>query len=287
MQTLSQQYDTFLLDIWGVIYAGINPYPGAIECVQHLISLNKNILFLSNAPRPAKIILNTLTQFGLLIPEEMILTSGDVVRNQLLCAESIADCNLKKICYHLGADRNQDILSGITLSLTSDIEKADFILITAYIDEHEDLQQYDTLLQKAALLKLPAICANPDKTVIHGDKLRYCAGMIAEKYQELGGIVYFYGKPHPKIYDMAFQKLQEHAIYPHNRILMIGDTLETDILGANQAKIDSALVLTGNTNLLLAAAKKQDLNLQPLEFLDAVFKKTHITPTWMLEKLSY
>lgn len=277
IKQLAQKYDAFLIDIWGVVHEGINPYPGAIECLHALISLNKSILFLSNAPRPGSVTLHKLLEFGLNATEEMIITSGDVVREQLLEFKDPIFKDFGKCFYHLGANRNTDILAGITADITLKLEEANFILLTAYIDEGEDLNQYDDFLKKAALLNIPAICANPDKIVIHGNKIRYCAGILAEKYQKMGGTVYFYGKPYLSIYEAAFKRLKEKGIYHKNKILMIGDTLETDILGANTATIDSALVLSGNTELLLANTKQT---------LSDVIKKINVSPTWILEKFS-
>ncbi len=46
---LAQEYDGFILDLWGVIHDGIAPYDGALDCLQRLVG--RPVLLLSNAPR--------------------------------------------------------------------------------------------------------------------------------------------------------------------------------------------------------------------------------------------
>ncbi|KJV53838.1 HAD hydrolase, IA, variant 1 family protein [Orientia tsutsugamushi str. Gilliam] len=60
----------------------------------------------------------------------------------------------------------------------------------------------------------------------------------------MGGKVVYSGKPHSEIFQAVLNTLALNV--KKKKILMIGDTLETDILGANNIGIDSALVLTGN-----------------------------------------
>jgi ribonucleotide monophosphatase NagD (HAD superfamily) len=46
-------YDTFVIDLWGVIHNGIKLNEKAIEAVEQLKKNSKKIVFLSNAPRPS------------------------------------------------------------------------------------------------------------------------------------------------------------------------------------------------------------------------------------------
>lgn len=272
---LLKLYDAFLIDVWGVIHDGVNPYAGVVDCLNHMISQGKHILFLSNAPRPGNILIQKIAQFGIHANLEMMLSSGDVTRYQLTHFEDPFFQGKGRCFYHLGAERNQDILAGLTLNLSNHLEEADIILMTAYIDEGEDLDQYDVFLEKALKLNKPIICANPDKEVINGDKIRFCAGFLAEKYEKMGGVVHYYGKPYPEIYRMALKRLQKtgNKDLELKNILAIGDTLETDIAGAQNMGIDSALVSTGNMERHLNAGLKSD------------YFKQH-TPTWMIPSLS-
>ena len=72
---------------------------------------------------------------------------------------------------------------------------------------------------------------------------------MQKKIEEFGGKIEFIGKPFLNIYNAAFKKFN---ISPEtNKIVMIGDTIETDIVGAYNAGIDSVLVRTGVTQVML------------------------------------
>ena len=241
LKQIENLYDVFIIDIWGVVYDGKNPYKEAIDAVNRLINNGKEVIFLSNNPRPSYIATQKLSSFGIDMNKASIYTSGDAVREQLKNWNDEIFINLGKNLYHFGAKVNQDILRDLDVNLTDNIEKADFVLITMYVDSREEITAYDEIMQKAISLNLPAICANPDITAQEGNLTRYTAGTFAKKYEELGGTAYYYGKPHKNVFDTVL------ALFGNEKkAIMIGDTMETDILGANRAGIDSLLVLTGN-----------------------------------------
>lgn len=275
-------YDAYLIDLWGVIHDGFHPYPGVVDCLNRLILQNKSLIFISNAPRPSHVMMKKLIDFGIAIKPEMMLTSGDVVRHQLTHYEDAHFRGVGKCIYHLGADRNPDILEGLDVDLALNIEQADFILLTAYLDEDEDLNQLDARLQQAVNRNIPMLCANPDKIILNGNKRRHCSGVFAEKYEKMGGIVHYYGKPHKAILDAALTTLQKKGIQDRDRILMIGDTLETDIQAAQKMGTHSALVLTGNTGIMLDENKE----IPTPKFLENLFQRTGINPNWVIPSLS-
>lgn len=265
-----KSYDVLIFDIWGVLYDGVEPYQDSISFLNHALDSGKQVIFLSNTPRPSTIMAGKFQSWGLDMTKVKVYTSGDALREQLTAWNDEVFRNLGKKCYHLGADRNEDILRDIKIDLTDDITEADFLLISAYLEEYEDLSVYDNLLKNAADLKLQAICPNPDLSVNQSDGIRYCAGTLAQKYENFGGIVHYYGKPDVRVYEALFNRYLQGV--DRSKILMIGDTLDTDILGANRAKIDSALVLTGNGAKIAAdiLAGKTDL-----------FKNYLGEPTWI------
>ncbi|MEH6494420.1 MAG: TIGR01459 family HAD-type hydrolase, partial [Pseudomonas marincola] len=119
----------------------------------------------------------------------------------------------------------------------------DFIICTGLVnDEIETPEDYRTLLTQAVQLKLPMLCANPDLTVMRGDRMIFCAGSLAQLYSELGGDVQLFGKPYPRTYVMAKEVL---GLAGTARILAVGDSMRTDIKGANNAGIDNILIATG------------------------------------------
>jgi ribonucleotide monophosphatase NagD (HAD superfamily) len=80
-----------------------------------------------------------------------------------------------------------------------------------------------------------------------GDVRLYCAGAIAEAYAAAGGESFYYGKPHPPIYAMARDRLRAHlgGDVADDEILVVGDGLPTDILGAMGESLDAVFVTGG------------------------------------------
>ena len=140
-----------------------------------------------------------------------------------------------KFFYHLGPERDDAIFFKIKENKTS-LKKCNFILCTGLFNYHEgNLDYYKNLLRDHTSKKL--ICTNPDLTVHKGDVEEYCAGTIAKIFESLGGETIYFGKPHKEIYRMCFSEKE--------RVVAIGDNLNTDIKGANDMKIDSIFISNG------------------------------------------
>lgn len=259
---LISRYETFLVDLVGVVHDGIDAFPEAIQALNQLPA-HKTLIFASNNPRPSTLSVKKLRDYGL-TRDFTIVTSGDYARAQLRL-----DC--QSTYYHWGAARNTDILAGIPLKLTDIIQAADKVLLTAFIEEHEDPDQFNPLIEQIIRHQLPVFCANPDISAFNGKDLRLCAGYFADRLKKQGGLVTIWGKPDPTFYDFV-----ERSVPPFEKktCLMIGDTLETDILGAQQFGIDSLLVLTGISE---AARQAHALTITQLT--------SKITPTYVLPQL--
>ena len=278
MKEIVKNYDALIFDIWGVLYDGVNPYPGAIEYLNSLIASEKKVIFLSNTPRPSSIARDRFISWGVDMSDSIVYTSGDAVREQLISWSDDIFKSLGKKFYHLGAERNEDLLFGlpdVQANMVGSIEEADFVLATVFFASGEDLDVYDDLLKKALDLDLPVVCGNPDVTVCHGDSIGHCAGLIGKKYKEIGGVVHYYGKPDRRVFDTILEKYLSDI--DKRKILMIGDTLETDVLGATRVGIDSALVLTGNGE---ETARRIHAGLED------IFSDQPAVPTWISPKMA-
>jgi HAD superfamily hydrolase (TIGR01459 family) len=119
---------------------------------------------------------------------------------------------------------------------------ADFILNTGPWEDGETIADYESKLVAGVEHGLKMICANPDLEVIRGGRRIICAGALAQRFEELGGNVLYYGKPYPPIYDSCLHLIGNPE---PRRVLAIGDSLRTDIAGAAGMGMDSILVLGG------------------------------------------
>jgi ribonucleotide monophosphatase NagD (HAD superfamily) len=81
---ISNSYDAFIIDLWGVMHNGIRLNSGAIEVVENLSKNRKRIVFLTNAPRPNKSVIKFLKKLNM--DEKYfnnIFTSGEIARDSL------------------------------------------------------------------------------------------------------------------------------------------------------------------------------------------------------------
>jgi len=223
-------YDTFVIDLWGVIHNGIKLNDKAIEAVDQLKKKSKKIVFLSNAPRPSVQVIDFLLKMKMSKNYlSNVMTSGEA------SMYAINNYKFGKKFFHLGPQRDSAIFERVKQNKTT-INKCDFILCTGLFDEREtELEWYKKFLKIHISKKL--ICTNPDLTVHRGNKEEYCAGYIAKIFEDLGGKAIYYGKPYKEIYEMCFKK--------NEKVLAIGDNLRTDIKGANNLNKDCLFISDG------------------------------------------
>jgi HAD superfamily hydrolase (TIGR01459 family) len=242
--TLASAYDGFILDLWGVIHDGVKPYLGAVDCLTRLRDAGKRTILLSNAPRRNAAAQAAMRGMG--IPDSLysgILTSGEAVHRALRDPPDKWWAELGPRVFHLGPDRDRNVLDGLPLELSPTPATAGFVLNTGPDDHRNptDLAEFEDVLQDCATHHLPMICANPDLEVIRDGVRVLCAGALAARYRALGGEVRSLGKPDPAIYQPVLQLLD----LPPARVLAVGDALRTDIAGAQGVGIDSCWVLGG------------------------------------------
>ncbi|MDG3440510.1 TIGR01459 family HAD-type hydrolase [Nitrospirillum amazonense] len=244
LSQLADRYDGFVLDLWGVVHDGIAPYPGVPECLKTLRARGKRVCLLSNAPRRVDAAAARLTEMGL-TPDhyDALLTSGEATHDALRDPPDAWHRALGPKLLHIGPDRDAGVYLDLGGRLKVDRpEEADFVLNTGIVDFSESLADYEPTLAACAALKLPMVCANPDLVVHVGPQLVICAGELARRYEELGGDVRQHGKPYPGVYARCFDLLGGMA---PDRILAVGDSLRTDMAGANAAGIDGLLIAGG------------------------------------------
>jgi HAD superfamily hydrolase (TIGR01459 family) len=236
-------YDAVILDVWGVLHDGEKPFPGVIETLHQLRARGKKSLVLSNAPRRAQPVAKRLAETGI-APAlyDHIHTSGEETWQHLKRRDDPFYAALGRVCYLIAPSRESDVLEGLDLTRVDDIEAAEFIQNTGPWGWDEDVARYEDMLQAARRRDLPMVCANPDLVVHHLGRRAICAGMIAQRYEALGGRVRWHGKPYPGVYQTALALL---GIRDPKRILALGDSLRTDIAGANAAGIDAIVVAGG------------------------------------------
>jgi len=231
---LDPKYRLILCDVWGVIHDGVHLYPGAAERLRQWRREGRFVVLITNAPRTAQAVERQLARLGL--PSDAydaVATSGEAGIQALNA--------LGKPVGFLGTAADREILEGrgIRISETQDFTD----LACAGLEEaRPDVEDYRADLERWATQDVHMHCLNPDRMVVRGGIPEPCAGAIADLYQDLGGRVTWYGKPHPPIYRHALNVAGDP---PADEVLAVGDALRTDILGAARMGFDTVYIAGG------------------------------------------
>jgi len=263
LKNIFNNYDHFVIDLWGVVHNGVEPYVGAMKTIEELYNSKKNYIFLSNAPRPVDDVRKFLVEKMQINKKFLnnIVTSGEAAIN------SIKNFDYGKFFFHLGPERDSKIFEGLE-NYKTELEKCDYILCTGLYDsEMNKLNFYEKLLRNS--IDKIMICTNPDLIVDRGNIQEYCAGSIAKLFEKIGGEVVYFGKPYKEIYNSILKE--------KDKALIIGDNLRTDIKGANLIKQDSLFIMDG--------VHKNEI--KGLDNLNNILKKYNVETNFIQEKLNW
>lgn len=240
---MMDSYDGFIMDQWGVLHNGIQTYDGVIDTLNHLKQRKKQVVILSNSAKRSDDNVERLKKFGIKPSHyKDVVTAGEVTWQGLKEQKEAPFKGLGQKCYLITRADDRTLLAGLDIEVVSDIEQAQFILITSFDSPKLKLEDLDPVFKKAVGKRLPAICANPDMITVYGHERAVGPGAVAKRYHDLGGMVHMIGKPHKAIFRYA-QGLFSNII--PSRILVIGDSLQHDIAGAISVDMDNAFVTSG------------------------------------------
>ena len=235
-------YDVVLCDVWGVVHNGREAFPQACDALTRFNEAGGQAVLISNSPRPRDGMIAQMDQLG--VPRsawKAVVTSGDATRAEI-------ERRAPGPVLALGPERDLPFYEGTGAVLVEDAAEAAFISCTGLLDDDvEGPEDYRALLKPLAERGLDFVCANPDRVVQRGDKLIWCAGALADVYEELGGRVIMAGKPHAPIYDLAIKEAEAllGRSVDRSRVLAIGDGVITDVMGANAQGLDCLFVAAG------------------------------------------
>lgn len=239
---LAGRYSMIACDVWGVMHNGVKPYDDAVAALTAFRAQGGTVLLLTNAPRPNAAAIDQLNQVGV-SPDayDGVVTSGDVTLDMLTALNGAP-------VYFIGdSSRDNLLLSSLELNLTGRQDAAHILCTGLFNDHQETPDDYREQLTELARRGITMICANPDIVVDKGDMRLFCAGALAQLYQQLGGTVAYAGKPYMPVYDMTmnrFSALTGGEVRPED-VLAIGDGIPTDIKGAMTAGLDVLFISGG------------------------------------------
>lgn len=252
LDQVSGRYDAVYCDLWGCLHDGKAPFPAAVAALGAFRKRGGTVVLLTNAPRPKPAVIRQLDRLG--VPRDIydeVVTSGDAAQYALFSGA------VGRRVWHLGPEKDDTFFTETSDDLPRGplervaLAQAEGMVCTGLFDDMTEApEDYRGRLMLAKQNRLPMLCANPDIAVDFGDRRIWCAGALARLYEEIGGEVLYFGKPHPPIYDLAARRLAAlRGVVANDAILAIGDGPATDVQGAQGEGID-ALFVTGG----LAAA---------------------------------
>ena len=284
---ISDSYNAFIIDQWGVLHNGDKPYDGVIDCLKELRERKKFVIILSNSGKRAEENKARMKKLGI-GPSlyDVIVTSGETTWQGIKDQSESGFEGLGEKCFLMSRGGDTSIVDGLeNIEITDDIEEADFLLISGSDAPNKTLvDYYEPLLRVAIRRRLKAICANPDSRILIGNNHAFGPGMIARRYEDFGGVVQYIGKPHKPIFQHCIRMLQENEIYP-GQTVMVGDTMAHDIIGAASVNIDTCLVKNGlHYGSFKGCSTLYDVD-RALNIL--VLQHHNVRPTYLVDKLKW
>lgn len=228
LAALAAQFEVFVLDIWGVLIDGQRCLPGVPQALRGLLDIGRSVVLVSNSSRRSGEITQMLCAMGLDCAARLpVLSSGELAYEAVRSDWAPARARL----WVLGRQPGSSWIQSAGCALAQGPEAADALFAWGLVDEDFEAR-CGQRLQDAARRGLPLLCSNPDRVVSLGGQLHVGAGALAAHYEHLGGPVRWFGKPDPQVIHRAVA-LAGPA--PLDRVVVIGDSLDTDMAGAHAA----------------------------------------------------
>ena len=293
------RYDAFCFDGYGTLYnRGSFVYPGAMEWFKMLRRAGKLLRLVTNAASDVdEVLARDADKRGFDFSTEETISSGSLLhdlveqlRSGTAALSRIANgtaslsrtvakpLELREV-YYIGRETGKHVLEACGISAVAmDAEPAEpIVAISSAKDTPETYAQAVKILQKpgAILLVLNSDAWAPKIPDENGVTVREpVSGALSERLRRdsacyanggEGCVTFYLGKPFPAIWERVNASLPAGS-----RVLMIGDTLGTDVYGAKIAGFDSALVVGRNVPADELEADEAALGIRPDWYLQPV-----------------
>jgi HAD superfamily hydrolase (TIGR01450 family) len=248
---IAETFKAVFLDSYGVLknYNGL--IEGAGDTIRGLREKGIAIRILTNdASRSQEQQVESFAKIGLGgIATHEVITSGMMAKHFL--QHKITN---GKIAY-LGTENSAHYIlqSGLENISVRNIDLENINDISAFVFLDDEGFDWNTDINKTINLlrrkNIPVIVANSDKLYpVSKNDVAVAAGGIAKMVESsLNKKFIYFGKPDTQMFTYAYNRLKRLGAYTKKEILMVGDNLNTDILGGNKFGVKTMLVLSGNT----------------------------------------
>lgn len=246
-----KNFKAVFLDSYGVLKNHRGLISGVQESIEFIREHNIALRVLTNdASRSQEQQVEVFEKLGLKgLKEEEIITSGMLARQFLELK-----IRTGKIAY-LGTENSANYILkyGLEAVPVSEVDLENSRDISAFVflddegfDWNRDINKTINFLRRN---NMPIIVANSDKYYpISSSDVAVAIGGISRLVESVLNQKFIrFGKPDSQMFMYAYDELNRLGNYGKSDILMVGDTLHTDILGGNKFGLKTLLVLSGNT----------------------------------------
>jgi glycerol 3-phosphatase-2 len=239
---LAEGYDAALCDLDGVLYLGEEPVPHAAASVAAARQRGMRFAYVTNnASRAPAVVAERLTGLGMPADASDVVTSGQAAA-RTLAAELPAGATVLVV----GTDALAEEVAGVGLRPVRTVAEAGPAGPSAVVQGLAPRTSWDDLAEAAVALQQGAlwVAGNADTTLPTARGLLPGNGaFVAALRLVTGREPLVSGKPDPSLHRASVERVGAR------RPLVVGDRLDTDVLGAVRGGADSLLVLTGVTGL--------------------------------------
>jgi len=249
-QDIATNYKTIFFDAFGVLKNHNGVIPGIEKTFHFLDDHDIDYYILTNdASRSPEELSYAYTSMGIkqLTPDK-IISSGMLARDWLKLKVK------EGTVAYLGTEQSAKYIedAGLKTMPAKDLDgNTKDVRCLAFLDDEgfswtNDLNKVVNFLRNN---NVPAIVANTDINYpVSNNDVAVAIGGLSNLVEKVVGKRFIrFGKPDVQMFMFGFEKICKKRIIKKNEILMVGDTLFTDIIGGNKFGIDTALVLSGNT----------------------------------------
>ena len=236
VQVLGANFDVFIFDSFGVLNIGESPVSGAAVAIDALRRAGKQVRVLTNAASlPRSENTKRFADMG------FDFTDAEIVTSRMVLSESLADYDPDMLWAVVAPEASliDELPCRVTPLVGTALDQADgFIMLSSH---GWTQRRQDELAAALHARPRPLLIGNADIAAPREEGFSLQAGAWAHELADTLGIApRFFGKPYVDIFNAVLSRVP--AGTTPDRILMIGDTLHTDILGAAAMGMKTALV---------------------------------------------
>lgn len=272
---LVRNYEVVFFDAYGVLKNTAGVLPGVPAMLEGLIAAGKDLYVVTNdASKSPQAMAD---QFpgganGDILETDRFISSGLMATDFLVAKVPpgrVAYLGKPSSAFYIESSPNHQAVPIADCGPGDDVE-ALVLLDDEGFDWQRDINLALNLLRRK---NIPAIVANADPTYpVDGKNVAVAVGALGRLLEELAGKRFIhFGKPDAYMFSFALSKARKRRPGLNKRqILMVGDTLQTDIAGGNKFGVDTVLVLSGNTAAKSAAMRIEATGIIPTFICESV-----------------